>query len=226
MWSVHTLPPRSQYATPNKTSSAGREIWPSDPRLKGSKNAVAIGLHAHGRVVRPFGTTTNRTSSRASGDWAGTARSNPAENRGFFQNPPPPDGPRRPPAALRPPSAADAGVLGNGSLAGGGTLSPARSPDTDRPHAIATNAARLADSPRYSIAREGEGEKTTSRTPSIDRSALGSDRGLAVAAKNHHAEPRPRELLLPKVKSRGGAIYSAPGRPSLLTPTGHPLDPA
>ena len=182
-------------------------------------DAVANGLHADGRVVKPFGTTRNRTSSAASGDWAETARNTPAENREFFQNPPPPDGPRRPPAALRPPFAADAGAPGNGSLAGGGTLSPARSPDTDRPHAIATNAVRLADSPCYNIASEDEGEKTTSRTPSKDRSAHGSDRGLAIAAKNHHAEPRPRELLLPKVESRGGAIYSAPGRPSLLTPT-------
>ena len=86
--------------------------------------------------------------------------------------------------------------------------------------------ARLAGRPRCSTAREDEGEKTTSRTPSTNRSAHGSDRGLAVAVKNHHAEPRPRELLLPKVESRGGGFDSAPGRPSLLTPTGHPLDPA
>jgi hypothetical protein len=224
MWSLRTVPPRSQYATPNGSGPAGRETWTSDPRMNASKNAVAIGLHAHGRVVKPFDTTTNRTSSRANGDWAGTARSNPAESREFFQNPPPPDGPRRPPAAGRPPFGVAA--LGNGSLAGGGTPSPARSPDTGRPHAIATNAAPLADSPRYSTAREDEGEKTASRTPSRDRSAYDSDRGLAVAAKNHHAEPRPRELLLPKGKSRGGAIHSAPGRPSLLTPTGHPLGPA
>lgn len=220
------MPAESQYATPNGTGRAGRETSPSDPRPRGNMDAVANGLHADGRVVKPFGTTRNRTSSAASGDWAGTARSNPAENRGFFQNPLPSDGPRRSPAALRPLLAAGADAPGNGSLAGGGTLSPARSPDTDRPHAIATNAVRLADSPCYSTAREDEGEKTTLRTPSTDRSASGSDRGLAVAAKNHHAEPRPRELLLPKVKSRGGAFDSAPGRPSLLTPTGHPLDPA
>ena len=182
-------------------------------------DAVANGLHADGRVVKPFGTTRNRTSSAVSGDWARTARSNPAENRGFFQNPPPPDGPRRPPAALLLLSVAAAGAPGNGSLAGGGTLSPARSPDTDRPHATATNAARLAGRTRYSTASEDEGEKTTSRTPSTGRSAHGSDRGLAVAAKNNHAEPRPRELLLPKVKSRGGDVDSAPGRPSsMLTP--------
>jgi hypothetical protein len=220
------LPPRPQYAAPNGTGPAGRETSPSDLRPRGNTDAVANELHADGRVVKPFGTTRNRTSSAASGDWAGTARSNPAENRESFQNPLPPDGPRRLAAALRPPLAADADVPGNGSLADGGTLSPARSSDTDRPHAIATNAVQLAGSSRYSIAREDEGEKTTSRTPSTDRSAHGSDRGLAVAAKNHHAEPRPRELLLPKVKSRGGAFDSAPGRPSLLTPTGHPLDSA
>ena len=220
------MSPRPQSATPNEASPAGRETSPSDPRTKGSKDAVANGLHAHERVVKPFDTTRNRTSSRASGDWAGTARSNPAENRGFFQNPPPPDGPRRSPAALRPPFAAGADAPGNGSLAGGGTPSPARSPDTDRPQATATIAARLAGRPRYNTASEDEGEKTASRIPSTDRSAHGSDRGLAVAVKNHHAEPRPRELPLPKVKSRSGAIHSAPGRPSLLNPTGHPLDPA
>jgi len=227
------LPPRSQYATPKKTCPAGRETWPGDPRMNASKNAVAIGLHAHGRVVKPCGTTTNRISSRASGDWAETARSNPAESREFFQNPPPPDGPRRSPAAGRPAFAASADAPGNDSLAGGGTPSHVRSPDTDWPHAIATNAAPLVGSPRYSTAKEDEGEKTASRTPSRDRSAYGRPpvpggdrRGLALAMKNHHAEPRPRELLLPKVKSRGGAIHSAPGRPSLLTPTGHPLGPA
>jgi len=224
--SLRTFPPGSQYATPNGASPAGRETSPSGPRPRGSMDAVANGLHADGRVVKPFGTTRNRTSSAASGDWAGTARNTPAENREFFQNPPPPDGPRRPPAALRHSLAAGADAPGNGSLAGGGTLSPARSPDTDRPHATATNAARLAGRTRYSTVSEDEGEKTTSRIPSTDRSAHGSDRGLAVAVKNHHAEPRPRELPLPKVKSRGGAFDSAPGRPSLLTPAGHPLDPA
>ena len=189
-------------------------------------DAVANGLHADGRVVKPFGTTRNRTSSAASGDWTGTARSNPAENRECFQNPLPSDGPRRSAAALWPPLAAGADAPGNGSLAGGDAPSPARSPDTDRLHATATIAARLAGRPRYSTAREDEEERTTSRTPSTGRSAHGSDRGLAVAAKNHHAGPRPRELLLPKVKSRGGAFDSAPGRPSLLTPTGRPLDTA
>ena len=227
------MPPRAQYATPNGTGPAGRETWPSDPRVNASKNAAAIGLHAHGRVVKPFDTTTNRTFSRANGDWARTARSNPAESRGFFQNLPPPDGPRRPPAAGRPPFVASAAALGNDSLAGGGTPSPARLTDTGRPLAIATNAAPLAGRPRYSIAKEDEGEKTVPRTPSRDRSGLGrppvpggARQGLALALKNHHAEPRPRELLLPKVESRGGAIHSAPGRPSLLTPTGHPLGPA
>ena len=220
------MPPNSQYATPNGTGPAGRETWPSDPRPRGSNSAVANGLHADGRVVKPFGTTTNRTSSAVSGDWAGTVRSNPAENRGFFQNPLPPDGPRRSPTALRPPFAASADAPDNGSLVGGGNPSLARSPDTDRPHATATNVAPLAGRARYSTAREDEGEKTTSGTPSTDRSAYGSDRGLAVAVKNHHAEPRSRELPLPKVESRGGAIYSAPGRPSLFTPAGHPLDPA
>ena len=225
-WSLRTEPPRPQYAAPKGTGPAGRETSPSDLRPRGNMDAVANGLHADGRVVKPFGTTRNRTSSAASGDWAGTARSNPAENRESFQNPLPPDGPRRSAAALRPPLAADADVPGNGSLAGGGTLSPARSSDTDRPLATATDAVQLAGSSRYSTAREDEGEKTTSRTPSTDRSASGNDRGLAVAAKNHHAEPRPRELLLPKVESRGRGSDSAPGRPSLLTPTGHPLDPA
>ncbi len=225
-WSLRTLPPGPQYATPNGTSPADRETLPSDPRPRGNMDAVANELHADGRVVKPFGTTRNRTSSAASGDWAGTVRSNLAENRGFFQNSPPSDGPRRSAAAFRPPLAAGADAPGNGSLAGGDAPSPARLPDIDKPHATATNAARLAGRPRRSTVSEDEGEKTTSRTPSTVRSAHGSDQGLAVAVKNHHAEPRPRELLLPKVKSRGGVLDSAPGRPSLLTPTGHPLDPA
>lgn len=194
--------------------------------MKENKNAVANGLPAYGRVVKPYDTTRNRISSEASGDWAGTARNNPAENTECFRNPLPPDGPRRSPAALLLPLAADEDALGNGLPAAGGKPSPARSPDNAGLHATATNAVRRADMPRYSTASEDEGERTISRTPSTDRSAHGSDRGLAVAAKNHHAAPRPRELLLPKVKSRGGAIDSAPGRPSLLTPTSHALHPA
>ena len=218
-WSLGILPPRSQYATTNQTCPVGCKTWPSDPRPRESKNAVANGLHAHERVVKPFGTTTNRTSSRVSGHWAGTARSNRAENRRFFQNSSPPDGPHRSPIV-------SADAPDNGSLVGDDTPYPARSLDNAATHAIATIAARLADRPRYSTAPEDEGEKTASRTPSKDRSDSGSGQGLAVAVKNNHAEPRPRELLLPKVKSRGGAIHSAPGRPSLLTPTGPPLDSA
>src|SRR4030042_4314701 len=85
-WSLRTLPPRSQYATPNGTGPAARETSPRDPRPRASMDAVANGLHADGRVVKPFGKTRNRTSSAATGGWAGTARNTLAENREFFQN--------------------------------------------------------------------------------------------------------------------------------------------
>ncbi len=191
--------PGSQYGTPKGTCPAGRETSPTDPRPRGSTDAVANGLHADGRVVKPFGTTRNRTSSAASGYSARTARSNPAENTKVFQNPLPSDGPRRSAAAVRPLLAAGGGAPGNGSLADGGTPCRARSPDTDGPHATATSVARIPGMPRYSTASEDEGEKTTSRTPSTGRSAHGSGWGLAVEAENRHAEPRPRELPLPKV---------------------------
>jgi hypothetical protein len=85
-----------------------------------------------------------------------------------------------------------------------------------------TRAAPLGRRLRYSTAREDEGEKTTSRIPSTSRSAHDSGQELAAAARSNHAGYRPRERQLPKVKSRSGAIHSAPGRFLLFTPCGLP----
>jgi hypothetical protein len=134
----------------------------------------------------------------------GRVRNSQGENNGFFQNPPPPDGPRRSGMATGPLPAAFVHVLGNGTIADDGALCPCRLPDTARPPAAATRAAPPARRLCYSTAREDEGERTTSRTLSTDKSAYGNGQGLAAAAKCNHAEHRPRERQLPKVKSRSG----------------------
>jgi hypothetical protein len=202
-----------QYSTPNGTHRADHETVESDPRWKNDNDATPSGLRADERAVKPHGTSTNRTSSAASGARAGTTRSNPAANRGLFQNLPPSDGPRRPPpAALRTLPPADAHARGNGRPAGGGTPCPARSPGTAAPQVVVSKAVPLPSRLRCNTAPEDEGAKTTSRTPSKDRSAHGNGPGLAIAANCNHAQDEPRELLLPKVKSRGGATFSAPGR--------------
>ena len=200
-----------QYSTANRNRPADHGIAPNDP-LRKKNDAIPSGLRAGERAVKPHGTSTNRTSSAASEARAETIRSNPAVNRGVFQDPPPSDGPRTSPAALRALPAADAHVHGNGMPAGGGTPCPARSPDTAARPATPTTAAPTPGRLRYSTAPEDEGAKTTSRTPSIDRSADGNGPALAIAASCNHAQDGPRELLLPKVKSRGGATFSAPGR--------------
>jgi hypothetical protein len=202
-----------QYSTPNESHRADRGIAPSDPRRKNENDAIPSGLHAGERVVKPHGTSMNRTSSAASDAPAGTTRNSRAGNRGVFQNPPPPDGPRTPPpAALRTLPPAGAYVRGSDRPAGGGTPCPARSPDTAVPPATRTNAAPSLGRLRYSTAPGDAGAKTASCTPSEDRSVHGNGPGLAVVTVCNHAQEEPRELLLPTVKSRGGAAYSAPGR--------------
>ena len=185
---------------------------PSDARRESPATAVASGLRVAAHAVKPDGTRRNRTSSGASGGWAGSVHSTRAASRGFFRNPLPPDGPRRPEAASRALLAADAHARGNGTIVGGGVPYPFRLPDTAEPPDAVTRAAPLRRRLRYSTVREDEGEKTISRIPSRDRSAHGNGPGLAVAAKSNHAGQRPRERQLPKVKSRSGAAYSAPGR--------------
>jgi len=175
--------------------------------------AVANGPRVARRAAKPDGTTRNRTSSRASGGWAGIVHSSPAANREFSRNPLPPDGPRRAEAGARPLPAADAHALGNGTIAGGDAPCPARLPDTARPPTAVTKAAPLRRRLRYSTVREDEEEKTTSRTPSRDRAAHGNGPGLAAAAKSNHAGEGPRESQLPTVKSRQRSYPLRSGTP-------------
>ena len=144
----------------------------------------------------------NRTSSAASGDAGRTTRNSRGGNREFFQNPPPPDGPRRPGMDSRPVPVADAHALGTDTIARDDAPCPCRWPDTAATPTAGTRAAPPGRKLRYSTGREDEGEKTTSRTPSTDRSALDSGQELVAAAKSSHAGHRPRERQLPTVKSR------------------------
>ena len=212
-WNLRPLPKVSQYSTPNGSHPADRGIAPSDPRRKDENDAIPNGLRAGERAVKPHGTSTNRISSAASDAPAGTTGNSRAGNTGFFQNPPPPDGPRTsPPTALRTPPPAGAFARGNDKPAGGGTPCPPHSLDNAVPPATRTTAAPSLGRLRYSTAPGDERAKTTSRTPLEDRSAHGNAPGLAIATDCNHAQDGPRECLLPKVKSRSGAAYSAPGR--------------
>ena len=135
---------------------------------------------------------------------------------GFFSHRPHPDGPRSPPR-IRQPGPAHAHAPDSDRPVGGGTPCPARSPDNDVPPAIPTNDGPPGGSLRYNIVPTHEGERTTAGIPSTDRAADGNKPGLAFAADRDHAEPRPRELPLPMVQSRCGALYSTPGRFLCLT---------
>jgi hypothetical protein len=193
---TRNLPPRpmaSQYATSNPTSRAGRPIAPHDPGRQNNRDAAANGLRADEHAVKPHGTRHNRTSSAASDAGVERVRNSRDENRGFFQNPPPPDGPLRPSVTTGLLPAACLRVLGNGTIAGDGDACPCRLPDTVRPPAAVTKPALPGRRHCYSTAREDEGEKTTSRTPSKDKSAHGNGQGLAAAVNNDHPEHRPRE---------------------------------
>jgi len=120
----------------------------------------------------------------------------------FFQNFRPSDGPRRPWPPLRTVPSAHAHARGNGMPVGGGTPCPARSPDIAALQAVATKAAPLPNTRRYSTAPENDGERTTAHIPSTDKSAGRNGSGLAAAATGNHPGDGPRESLLPKVKSR------------------------
>ena len=196
-----------------RTSRAAREIAPDDAAVRrGERDAVASGLHADEHAVKPHGTRRNRTSSAASGARAGRVRSSRDGNREFFQNPPPPDGPRRPRAAAGPLPAAGAHAPGNGTIAGDDAPCPSRWPDTAGPPAAATRAvpprAGLATVPR---------ERMRGRKPLLaplqetnPRTAMGRD--LPSRRRAIMLNDGPRESLLPKVKSRQWSFYSAPGR--------------
>ncbi len=202
----------SQYSTATAATCAGCGNGPRAAGPQGGRNAAANGLHADEHAVKPHDIRRNRTSSAASAAGAGRVHSNQGASRGFFPNPPPPDGPRQPRAAAGPLPAADAHALDNGTIVGDGAPCPARWPDTADLPAAATRAVPLGHSLRYSTVRADDGEKTTSRIPSRDKSAPERGQGLAVAAKSNHAGQGPRERQLPKVKPRQRSFYSAPGR--------------
>ena len=61
-----------------------------------------------------------------------------------------------------------------------------------------TKAALLGRRLRYSTVREDEGEKTTSRTPSTNRSAHDNGQVLAAAAKRNHAGPQTKGAPTPE----------------------------
>lgn len=185
-----------QYSTPNRTRQAVHETARGRRGRNEDHAHTPSGLHADELAVKPHGTSTNRTSSRASDAPARRVRSSRAENRGFFQNPPPPDGPRRPWAASLP--AADVHALGNGTIAGDDVPCPCRLPDTAGPQAAVSKAAPLDRRLRYSTVREDEGEKTTSRTPSTNRSAHDNGQVLAAAAKRNHAGPQTKGAPTPE----------------------------
>jgi hypothetical protein len=206
-------PPTSlQYSTPNRPCRAAPQATRGGQGRKMNREVAPSGLHADELAVKPPGTSTNRTASAASDAPARTVRNNRDENRRFFQNPPPPDGPRT--AAMDrqtfPPAAAHA--HDSGTLAAAGTPGPVHSPDIAAPPATPTNAAPPGGSPRCNSVPDNEGDRTAAHTPSTGRSAHGNESGLAAAARRDHAEPRPREPRLPKVKSRRGAIDPTPGR--------------
>lgn len=198
---LQPLPKVPQYSTP-KIPQAGRGIVESAPRPIESRDAIPNGLRAGERAVKPHGTSTNRISSAANEARAGTPRSSPAANRGFFQNLRPSDGPRRPWPPRRTVPSAHAHARGNGMPAGGDTPYPSRSPDIAALQAVVTKAAPLPNTRRYSTAPENDGERTTARIPSTDKSAGRNGPGLAAAATGNHPGDGPRESLLPKVKSR------------------------
>lgn len=187
---------------------------PNDLRPKGTAD-VANGFRVDGLDVKHYGTTRYRTSATANGGSGRTARSNRAGNTEFFRNLRPCDGPRRPPIPRLLPSAG-ALARGNDAIVPGGVPSPVRSPDTAAPHATSTSAVPPHGTSPHNSAPKDEPARTSSHTPSEGRSAHGNGRGLAIALKSHHAEPRPREPH--SRRSSLGAAYSAPRHLKSISP--------
>ena len=212
MGNLPPWPPSLQYSAPNRPRSAAPKAAQDGQSRKGNREPAPSGLHADELAAKPHGTNANRTASAANDAPARRVRNSQAENRRFFQNPPPPDGPRTASMPRQTFPAAAVHAHDSGSPADAGTPCPAHSPDIAAPPATSTNAAPPGGSSRCNSVPENEGERTAAHTPSIGRSAHGNDWGLAAAARRDHAEPRPREHRLPKVKSRRGAIDPTPGR--------------
>ena len=218
-WKLPPWLPVSQYATPNQTSRAAGNTGSCDARWLEMRDAVANGFRAAAHAVKPVGTRRNRTSSAVSGAGVGKVRNNQGENMGFFRKPPHPDGPRRPGPAAGYLPAAGGLALGNGMIADGGVPCHCCLHDTVRSPAAVTKPALPGRKFCYSTAKEGVGERTTSHTPLVDKSAherpplrSGARQELAAATNSNYAGYRPRERLLPKVKSRQRSFHSAPGR--------------
>ena len=223
-WNLLPWSMASQYSTPNRPLRRPAETVPRRAGQQDRETLVANGLHAGEHDVKPHGIRRNRTSSAANGAPAGRVRSSRDGNREFFQNRPPPDGPRPQVARLLP--AACALVPGSGTLAGGDVPCPSRWPDTAGPPAAATIALPPRYRPCYST---GKGMRR--RKPSLaplqetnPRTATG--RGLRCVSKSNHAEYGPRERQLPKAKSRQRSTYSTPGRFGPLTSCMSNISPA
>jgi hypothetical protein len=164
----------------------------------GSPSAAANAARAHAHDATPDGTTGRRIADRENGDRARIARSNRADGSGFFQNPPPPDGPRTSfrPALRQRPGAAPAPAAGTGRPAAAGRPSRARSSGTAPLPAIATSTEPPPDTPARNTAPEGAAAETAARTLSRDttgcaeESPSGRESRRLHSAKNnrHHVE--------------------------------------
>ena len=181
-------------------------------RQNGRIAAIPSGPRVDGLAVKPHGIRRNKTFLAANDARPKTIRNSRAENREFFQNRPPYDGPRSRPTAV-PVHDCD-----NDAIVRGDAACRAPSPDSDEPPATATIFAPPFCKRRCNTAIEGEPDKTTDHSPLTDTSAGEPPCDdaqcplLAFSVENNHAEEGPREDLLPTVKSRSGTTYSAPGR--------------
>jgi len=207
-WSI-----ASQYSTATAATPAARGNGPNAVGQQDQRNVDTSGLHAGEHDVKPHGIRRNRTSLAANAAPAGSVRSNRDGNREFFQNRPPPDGPR-PQARLLP--AAFAHAPGNGRIVGVGAACPARWPDTAGPPVAATRDGLHPHRLYYSTGKGHAAEKTTSRIPSADKSAGDNGSELAIVSKSNHAEPRTKGAPTPKGQVpaaehllRSGAFWTA-----------------
>ena len=207
-WSI-----ASQYSTATAATPVACGNDPNAVGRQDQRNVDTNGLHAGEHDVKPHGIRRNRTSSAANAAPAGIVRSSQDGNREFFQNRPPPDGPR-PQARLLP--AAFAHAPGNGRIVGVGTACPARWPDTAGPPVAATRDGLHPHRLYYSTGKGHAAEKTTSRIPSADKSAGDNGSELAIVSKSNHAEPRTKGAPTPKGQVpaaehllRSGAFWTA-----------------
>jgi hypothetical protein len=186
------LPPlrASQYSTPTAATASGRGPSVYTVNLQDQRYIAANELRADEHAVKPHDIRHSRTSSAVSGDPLRSVHNNQGAGRGFFQNSPPPDGPRPPRTTAEPLPAAGVHAPDNGTIAAAFALCPARWSDTAGSHAAVTTAAPPPRKPCYSTAKEDAAERTTSRIPSTDKSAYDNGSGLAMGSKSNHAGSR------------------------------------